>query len=102
MLNYFQGAAGNARKEADAKKDTAGTVDSPPAAAAAAVANQGTASAPADEGKNGTKSADAAYQLPGGQKNYDRVMSKPLGDRAAELAAIKAEILEAELELNID
>ena len=87
MLN-FQGAAGTKTREQTETREK----EDPPPAAAAAAANQGTESAPPDEGTHGTKSADAAYQLPGRQKNYDRVMSKPLGDRAAELAKIKAEI----------
>ena len=46
-----------------------------------------------DEGTNGTKSADEAYQVVrgDGQAAYDRVMARPLADRASELEAIKAE-----------
>lgn len=48
-----------------------------------------------DEGTNGTNSADEAYQVvrgsAAGQAAYDRVMARPLADRASELEAIKAE-----------
>jgi len=49
-------------------------------------------SASVDEGPNGTKSADEAYQIASDrQAAYDRVMAKPVNERAAELELIKTE-----------